>query len=228
MTGVRAELVFGSPSACPLASASAKTDGQLKDVSWTATHDGAVTEQFAATEDIADSDDFETVFEYDDRTIYEFDRDPDGPCLCERLEQRLGPVTETYAVDGELHITVHTGDVAGLQDYLQECTRRFGDVRIEYLVSERGETEEGDIVPVDVRRLTDRQREVIETAYEMGYFEYPRGANASEVADALDIRSSTFTEHLNAAQSKLLDELRIGTATEPNRHSDDENETSYL
>jgi predicted DNA binding protein len=60
-----------------------------------------------------------------------------------------------------------------------------------------------------MRRLTDRQREVLRTAHEMGYFEYPRGANAGEVATALDIEPSTFTEHLNAAQSKLLDELLV-------------------
>ncbi|MEF8887534.1 MAG: helix-turn-helix domain-containing protein, partial [Haloarculaceae archaeon] len=53
----------------------------------------------------------------------------------------------------------------------------------------------------------DRQREVVETAYEMGYFEYPRESNATEVATALDIQPSTFTEHLTAAQGKLLGEL---------------------
>ena len=59
--------------------------------------------------------------------------------------------------------------------------------------------------------LTDPQREALRTAYEMGYFEYPRDANASEVAAALDIQRSTFTEHLNAAQSKLLDELQFAS-----------------
>jgi len=62
-------------------------------------------------------------------------------------------------------------------------------------------------VPVDLEKLTDRQREVLETAYEMGYYQYPRGANASEVADALDICPSTLAEHLAAAQTKLLDDV---------------------
>ena len=67
--------------------------------------------------------------------------------------------------------------------------------------------DDGALVPVDVGRLTDRQREVLETAYGMGYFEYPRGANASEVAGELGIEPSTLAEHLAAAQSKLLAEL---------------------
>jgi hypothetical protein len=66
---------------------------------------------------------------------------------------------------------------------------------------------ERDLVPVDRGRLTERQAEVLSTAYEMGYFEYPRDSNATEVAAELGIRPSTFTEHLSAAQSKLLEDL---------------------
>ena len=55
--------------------------------------------------------------------------------------------------------------------------------------------------------LTDRQLEVLETAHEMGYFERPKGANASHIAAALDISQSTLTEHLVTAQRKLLDDI---------------------
>ncbi|PSQ41211.1 helix-turn-helix domain-containing protein, partial [Halobacteriales archaeon SW_12_71_31] len=70
-----------------------------------------------------------------------------------------------------------------------------------------GEGDDGDRTLVDRDALTDRQREVLRTAYEMGYFEYPRESNATEVAAALDISPSTLAEHLAAAQGKLLDEL---------------------
>ena len=66
----------------------------------------------------------------------------------------------------------------------------------------------------------DRQREVVRTAY-MGYFEYPKGANAGEVAAALDISRSTFAEHLAAATGKLFgavlvdDESVTPTAARP-------------
>jgi hypothetical protein len=58
---------------------------------------------------------------------------------------------------------------------------------------------------VDRAALTDRQREVVTTAHQLGYFERPRDANATEVAEHLDISRATFAEHLAAAQSKLLD-----------------------
>jgi predicted DNA binding protein len=69
-------------------------------------------------------------------------------------------------------------------------------------------TESADAsVSVDRGKLTDRQLEVLETAHGMGYYQYPRGANASEVAEALDICPSTLAEHLAAAQTKLLDDV---------------------
>ncbi|WP_101296666.1 bacterio-opsin activator domain-containing protein [Halegenticoccus soli] len=52
--------------------------------------------------------------------------------------------------------------------------------------------------------LTERQREVLETAYLAGYFEWPRGSTAEEIADSLDISAPTFHEHIRRVQNKLL------------------------
>lgn len=57
------------------------------------------------------------------------------------------------------------------------------------------------------RRLTDRQREVLVTAYRLGYFERPRETTGTQVAQRLDISPSTFSQHLRAAQRKLFDAL---------------------
>lgn len=52
--------------------------------------------------------------------------------------------------------------------------------------------------------LTDRQREVIRTAYEMGYYEVPRTATTGDVAAELAVDSSTVSEHLQRAERNLL------------------------
>lgn len=208
MSGVRAEFVFEQPDECPVATASAGADGSLREVSWTTQTDGAVTEQFTTGDDPSGSE-FEEVFDYGSQQVYEFDRDVEDPCICEYIERSLGPVADAYAAEGNLHVTLHAGDVEKLRELLGDLNERFDGVRIEYLVQGREEADESELVPVDMRRLTERQREVLGTAHEMGYFEYPRKSNASEVATALDIEPSTFTEHLNAAQSKLLDELLV-------------------
>ncbi|MWG34233.1 PAS domain S-box protein [Halomarina oriensis] len=53
-------------------------------------------------------------------------------------------------------------------------------------------------------RLTERQATTLEAAYQAGYFERPRRHSGQEVADLLDISASTFTQHLRAAERKLL------------------------
>lgn len=52
--------------------------------------------------------------------------------------------------------------------------------------------------------LTDRQRDVLETAYKQGYYEVPREASTAEIATELDIDPSTVTEHLQRAERNLL------------------------
>jgi predicted DNA binding protein len=208
MSGIRAEFVFDSPSGCPVAAASDGFDEPVTGVSWTGGDEQTVTEQFTAPGH-CDAADAEAVFDYGSRQVYEFDRDREQSCICEFIEDAVGPVTEAYARDGSLHVTIHAGEMAVIRELVGDLNEEFGDVRIEYLVRGKTDGDESELVPVDLRRLTDRQREVLETAHEMGYFEYPRGANAGEVAEALDIGPSTFIEHLNAAQSKLLDELAL-------------------
>ncbi|MFD1685791.1 bacterio-opsin activator domain-containing protein [Halobellus litoreus] len=53
-------------------------------------------------------------------------------------------------------------------------------------------------------QLTDKQREVVETAFEAGYYEWPREATGEEVAEELGIASATFSEQIHAAERKLL------------------------
>ncbi|MFB6137445.1 MAG: bacterio-opsin activator domain-containing protein [Halobacteriaceae archaeon] len=61
--------------------------------------------------------------------------------------------------------------------------------------------------------LTDRQFEVLQTAYYSGYFDSPRESTGGDVADLLGVSQPTVTEQLRAAQRKLLDVLldeRVG------------------
>ena len=52
--------------------------------------------------------------------------------------------------------------------------------------------------------LTGRQREAIEAAIELGYYEIPREAGHTDVASALECAPSTAAEHLRKAESKLV------------------------
>ena len=53
--------------------------------------------------------------------------------------------------------------------------------------------------------LSRDQLIVLQTAFDMGYFETPRKATADDIATELDIAQSTFSERLRLAENQLLD-----------------------
>ena len=53
--------------------------------------------------------------------------------------------------------------------------------------------------------LTDRQREVLLAARELGYYDVPRTATLTEVADSLGIAKATASDTLHRAESHLVD-----------------------
>ena len=61
---------------------------------------------------------------------------------------------------------------------------------------------EGRERPID--ELTNRQREVIQTAYDEGYYEVPREVTTGDIAAELDVDPSTIAEHLQRAERNLL------------------------
>lgn len=59
--------------------------------------------------------------------------------------------------------------------------------------------------------LTGRQREVIETAFERGYYEIPRRATHEDIAAALGLSGSTVDEHIRKAEYTLMKQLLFGS-----------------
>jgi PAS domain S-box-containing protein len=58
--------------------------------------------------------------------------------------------------------------------------------------------------------LTDRQLEVLRTAYYAGFFESPRTSTGEDIAEMLDVTQPTVNRHLRLAQQHLLGELFDG------------------
>jgi len=53
-------------------------------------------------------------------------------------------------------------------------------------------------------RLTDRQLTALKKAHVSGYFEWPRRAEGKDLAESMDIVPSTYHQHLQAAERKLV------------------------
>lgn len=205
--GVRATVRFTDPGDCPLAACSSGLDAPIEQVSRSASPPdgpGTVTE-FLAPAGI-EHEHVEPIFDYGSRSVYRVDHDAER-CPSTSLGQHSCPVHRTVANDGDLTLVFHVPSFDQLQALMGELRDRHGPVDVRRLLQPPVAETPDQQVFVNRGKLTDRQREVLVAAYEMGYFERPKGANASELADELGIAQSTFTEHLVTAQRKLLEDI---------------------
>ncbi|MHA2129429.1 MAG: helix-turn-helix domain-containing protein [Promethearchaeota archaeon] len=58
--------------------------------------------------------------------------------------------------------------------------------------------------------LTPRQRDAILLAKELGYYEWPRKMNATQIAKHMNITKSTLVEHLRKAENAIIKQILIG------------------
>jgi predicted DNA binding protein len=206
---IRTEIELGVPEGCPVAQVSADADTRISQVTRSSgtTAEGMLTEEFTLDADASfDQSDVETVFEYDSQRVYRFEREQDRGCVCEYIEQYGCPVSDIRAHDGMLVVSFYAPDIETVQEIVTGLHDRYNEIHVRQL-TRADEQREHDFIFLDRERLTGRQREVLEMSFEMGYFDHPKRANAGDVAEALDIAPSTFTEHLAAAQRKLLEAI---------------------
>ena len=211
MVGIRAEIRVDPDGTCPVVEASTDLDSPSYSVarSTIASDPKRVTEEFLLESgDVPEASvELTEVFNYGSKRMYRLARERGRGCPCESVEIYDCPIVDLHARDGLLYLVFHAVDMENLQRVIMTLRDRYSDVDVRRLLRSHTDAPDSDLVFLDRGRLTERQREVLETAHEMGYFEHPKGANAGEVAAALGITSSTFSEHLAAAQSKLMDSI---------------------
>lgn len=93
----------------------------------------------------------------------------------------------------------------GLADDVQESLGQFELESMNQIENPGEPLDGGRLSEVLITKLADEQLTVLETAYNMGYFDVPRDVTAHDVADRLDISQSTFSERLRTAERSLLD-----------------------
>ncbi|NHN63094.1 PAS domain S-box protein [Haloarcula sp. JP-Z28] len=161
----------------------------------------AVSEQLRSHEDILDS---RVVRTDDDGGILELQ-------VTETIQSLLldvGARRRTLVAEGgTLSITVEAplgADSRTIQEALAVCTPDFA------LTAKQECKQPNDILDAesDPRdHLTDRQQEVLRTAFLAGYYAWPRDTNAEQLAATLDIASSTLLQHLRRAERNLIDAI---------------------
>lgn len=127
--------------------------------------------------------------------------------LAKALADHGTPITRITATAGQGRLTAevppHIDVAAAVEGFLAEypnaelvasrrTARRAPLLTREQLVAEL------------VDDLTEKQLRALQVAHAEGYFEWPRGATAEEIADRLEISPPTLSEHLRAAERKLF------------------------
>jgi predicted DNA binding protein len=137
------------------------------------------------------------------------------PILPTQLADHGAVLRRLEATPAGVDVVVDVPDAEGVRTVLGVLDRHYPDFRL----TGRGErrrdaTTESRFRDDVLDRLTDRQLEVVRTAYYAGYFERPRRATGTELAAVLDISSSAFSKHVRVVQRKLFDVLlRDGSGT---------------
>ena len=118
---------------------------------------------------------------------------------------RGGRVANLVAEEGTVTFTAEVSAETDVRDVVDAVTDRFPETRLAAKrEGERSVETEAEFRQRLNDRLTDRQRTVLRAAYHGGYYEWPRGSTAEELADALDVASPTLHDHLRKAQRTLL------------------------
>ena len=100
-----------------------------------------------------------------------------------------------YDADGTTRLRI-----VGRADALETVVETVPDA-IDVTVESIGEYRGPSRGALDV---TERQREVAQTAVEMGYYDVPRGASIADIAAELDRAASTVSDHLRKAERAVM------------------------
>jgi predicted DNA binding protein len=140
---------------------------------------------------------------FEDGALLEMVIESDSPALA--LTERGGTVTELSVENGAATIVTEFAPNVGVRPLVDELNRQYPTVelRSKQEVTPTDQTPAGFRESID-EKLTEKQQSVLRAAYHAGYFEWPRGSTAEELAESMDISSPTLHNHLRRAQQKLL------------------------
>jgi DNA-binding CsgD family transcriptional regulator len=84
---------------------------------------------------------------------------------------------------------------------LLHYTNKWGDNSFKILGLTSIDTKGGESL---LSKLTPRQRQMLLTAYALGYYDVPRRISSDDLSMHLDVDKSTIVEHLRKAERKLI------------------------
>lgn len=183
-----------------------RSDGQLLEYF---TIEGAPPQQvFSLVEESTGIDEARLISRGVDGGLFEFV--VSGQCVTTTLAD-TGAIARSVVADRGVGDVI--ADVPGhvpVRQVVEQFTEQYPSAE---LVARRNAAEpipvqtERGVHATMAARLTEKQQEALQTAYRSGYFSWPRRSSATDCADILGIAQPTFSQHIRAAQEKVIGQL---------------------
>ena len=141
--------------------------------------------------------------EYDSQSLLELTVEGSSPALT--LTEIGATIREGAVESGEQTIRAEIAQETGVRSVVKGLQAAFPEttLRAKHAVDRPIETV-AEFQDSLTETLTDKQRSALRAAYFAGYFDWPRGSTAEEVADSMGVSSPTLHNHLRKAERKLL------------------------
>ena len=131
-----------------------------------------------------------------------------GGSIVHALSARGARIREATAAAGSVRVAADFPDGTAIRQVADDLRRAYTGTRLTSKESTSRRTRTESALREGVMgRLTDRQLAALSAAYHSGYFDWPRDSTAEEVAEAMDVSSTTFHSHLRKAERAIFDAL---------------------
>lgn len=129
------------------------------------------------------------------------------PSTVPLLQDVIGALTQEELVvakpviyrDEQVHVRI-VGSSSTLQTAISKLSSNM-----EFEITTIGEFDRSRDTPISM--LSERQREAVVTAFNLGYYEHPRETTHGDIADPLGCAPNTVSDHLQKAEKKIMIEV---------------------
>ncbi|RQG97764.1 bacterio-opsin activator domain-containing protein [Natrarchaeobius chitinivorans] len=129
----------------------------------------------------------------------------DDTCFFGRLLDFGGVPNALEATGTEAEIAVEIPEGTSASSLLSMLEDRFERVEVQSQETRERKFRARDEFKQEFEeQLSDRQKEVLRTAYYSGFFESPRESTGQDLADQLDVSQPTVTENIRSAEREFL------------------------
>ncbi|ELY78530.1 PAS domain S-box protein [Natrinema pallidum] len=157
-------------------------------------------------DDLVSVTDYRLLTEADDEC--RFEATVAGDVVASRLVRHGASPRSMHATDDGIEVTVDVPTGTDVREFVETLRDQYATVELQARHHvERSMGTGSELVTSLFDALTDRQLEVLRTAYFAGFFDWPRESTGEEIAAMLDVTQPTVNRHLRIGQQRVLARL---------------------